>query len=525
MSRSLVAPLLRLVRAVRAARSGGPSALERLAARAPAGPSRRQFVGGAAALAACRPEPERRDPASPRVVILGAGLAGLTCCHRLAQGGVYAEVWEARDRVGGRVVTGRDLFPALPGLTSELGAEWVNSGDAELLALAGELGLSLHDSYEEFDLADLYWFDGRRVLTRALTDDLERLTVACDEALAAFPNSGADLSYREPGGAEALDQTTAAAWLAGLGLGRDAQRLAETLILADYGRELDDQSALNVVSFFTSAGGDLYDERYLIAGGNDQVPTGLAARYTDRITLGRALLAATQRADGSWRLSAADGTEVLADVVVNTLPFTVLRELDLVADVPEVKRRCIDELGYGTNAKLMLPFSRRFWRDAGDNGFTVNDLFQEGWDGAMLQGLAGGAFATFRGGDAGLAVGTGAVEERGAELLAQLETLWPGCSEALVGEAVRAAWPDDPFALGSYSCYRPGQWTGIGGAESEPIGTMFFAGEHTSVVFQGYMNGAAETGAAAAADVLATRSSQARLPRRPRAGRRRGARG
>ncbi|MEQ1572513.1 MAG: FAD-dependent oxidoreductase, partial [Myxococcota bacterium] len=111
--------------------------------------------------------------------------------------------------------------------------------------------------------------------------------------------------------------------------------------------------------------------------------------------------------------------------------------------------------------------------------------------------------------------------ERGAELLAQLELLWPGCSAEQAGDALRAAWPQDPWALGSYSCYRPGQWTGIGGAEAEPVRTLFFAGEHTSAVFQGYMNGAAESGAAAAADVLGWASGAARRTRRVRAGRRR----
>ncbi|MEQ1564367.1 MAG: NAD(P)-binding protein, partial [Myxococcota bacterium] len=94
MSRAVVPTFLRLVRAVRAAKRGGPDALERFAA----GPSRRQFVAGAAALASCRRAPEPVPVGSPRVVILGAGFAGLTACHRLAESGVVAEVYDARDR-------------------------------------------------------------------------------------------------------------------------------------------------------------------------------------------------------------------------------------------------------------------------------------------------------------------------------------------------------------------------------------------------------------------------------------------
>lgn len=531
MSRQLLPPLLDLLRAVRAARRGGPDALTRLGQarvdravrRAAGGPTRRGVLVGAAALAACTPAPKAGTarPGLTRVAILGAGLAGLDCCHRLAQAGIRAEVYDARDRVGGRVVTGRDLFPGVPGLTCELGAEWVNSADTELLALVDELGLSLHDSWEEFDLETMVWFDGRRVEMRSLLADLDRLTAACDAALAGLPEGGAAISYTHPDGAQELDATSAADWLAGLGLGEDARRYAETITLADYGRELDDQSALNVISFFTDVGEDLYDERYLVAGGNDQVPLALGERYADRIHLGAEVTAIRALPTGAWIVSFADGTEVTADVLVNTLPFTVLRTLALDAEMPAVKRSCIDTLGYGTNAKLLLPFAERFWRTAGDSGLVITDLFQEGWDASMLQGLPGGAFATFRGGSAGVAVGSGDVAARGAELLDQLEQLWPGCALHLAGDAVRAAWPDDPWVQGSYSCYRVGQWTGIGGAEGEPVGSQFFAGEHTSYAFQGYMNGAAQSGADAAADVVALLDGGRRRARPVRAGRRR----
>jgi monoamine oxidase len=518
MSRHLVRPFLRWLDAARQARSGGPSAAERLEAAAALRPTRRTFVTGLAAAAACRPDPA---PDRGRVAILGAGLAGLTCCWRLAQRGIRATVYEARDRVGGRVITGRDLFPALPGLTSELGAEWIDTADDELWRLARELGLTLNDSWEEFDLADTYVFGGRRIPLRSVAADLGTLAEVADATMAAFPNGGGDLGYTDPGGAEALDHTTAAEWFAALEIGDDARRIAQTIVHADYGLELDEQSALNAVSLLTSDAEELYDERWLVAGGNDQLATGLHGLIEDRVQLGRALVSLGERSDGAWSLRFTDGSEVVADVVVVTLPFTVLRELDLDARLPEVKRRAIDTLGYGANAKLMLPFASRVWRDRGDSGFTVNDLFQEGWDGGMMQGLPHAAFATFRGGDAGVAVGEGDVEDHGAELLAQLEQLWPGIGAERAGDAMRAAWPQDPLAKGSYSCYRPGQWTGIGGAEGEPVGTLLFAGEHTSYVFQGYMNGAAETGAAAADDVRRLLSGKSPARRVARAGRRR----
>ncbi|MEQ1508049.1 MAG: FAD-dependent oxidoreductase [Myxococcota bacterium] len=538
MSRVVVPSFLRLIRAIRAARAGGPSALERLeqaaVARRDRGPSRRAVVAGLGALAACRPSEPLPTPTpsstgltgEPRVVVLGAGLAGLACVHQLALAGVRAELYEARDRVGGRVITGRGVFPSLPAATIELGAEWVNSADAALLGLVDALGLTLHDSWDEFDLETLIWLDGRRVSLRSLAPELARITAACDAGLAGLTDHGAAISYANPSGAEALDRMSAADWLDAVDASADARALVGLVALADYGRELDDQSALNVLSLFETGADDTYDERYLIAGGNDQVATGLAALYADRLHLGAELVALTgiagpTDAPTGWSLSFADGTEERADIVVCTLPFTVLRGIPLDAALSPVKRACLDTLGYGTNAKLVVPYGRRFWRDAGDSGLAITEAFQEGWDATMVQGLDAGAFATFRGGDAGLAVGAGSTADRGQELVATLDVLWPGSAALVSGDAIRATWADDPWVGGSYSCYRVGQWTGIGGAEGEPVGTLLFAGEHTSYVFQGYMNGAAQSGVDAAADVLALRSGTRRRRPPPRAGRRR----
>lgn len=281
MSRALVPALQSVIRAIRAARRGGPTAIERLEARREAGPSRRRVLGSLVALGACSPGSGSVLPpvvsGAPRVVVLGGGLAGLTCCHRLAQAGIRADVYEARDRVGGRVTTGRGLFPAVPDLTTELGGEWVNSADAELLRLVDELGLALHDSWEEFDLETLVWLDGRRVKLRALVPDLDRLTAACDADVAALTDGGAAISYANPSGAEALDRISAADWLAGVDVGADARALIGLVTLADYGRELDDQSALNVVSLFESGADELYDERYRSLGATTRSRPALRA--------------------------------------------------------------------------------------------------------------------------------------------------------------------------------------------------------------------------------------------------------
>ncbi len=108
----------------------------------------------------------------------------------------------------------------------------------------------------------------------------------------------------------------------------------------------------------------------------------------------------------------------------------------------------------------------------------------------------------FTGGKQGLAVGKNSTESQDKILLPQLEKIFPGISKERVGEAIRAYWTGEQYTQGSYSCYLVGQWTGISGAEQENVGNLFFAGEHCSQKFQGYMEGGCRTGEIAAAKIM-----------------------
>jgi monoamine oxidase len=131
-----------------------------------------------------------------------------------------------------------------------------------------------------------------------------------------------------------------------------------------------------------------------------------------------------------------------------------------------------------------------------------NSEIQTGWDNTQLQNSGGAGFTVYQGGLKGVALGNGTPASQAPKFVAQLDLMWPGCSAAYTGKAARMHWPEQPFTKGSYACYKPGQYTTIRGAEIKPVGNLFFAGEHCSSYFQGFMNGAAETGRMAAQDVL-----------------------
>lgn len=473
------------------------------------------------------PEPTP-DPETLPVVIVGAGMAGINACHRLAQGGVRAEVYEARTRVGGRMYSGVGVLESQLGsdaalLVTELGAEFVNTIDVELLSLASELGLSLVDLTEHYNLDDVFYFQGRRVTMAELLPDLRLLTDAADADIAKF---GGTVSYQDTVGAAKFDAMSVREWIDGVGVSALAAAYAEVVVAADYGGSVDEMSAISAIYFFTSTGYP-YDEKYGIRGGNDQIPRLLGDRYADQVHLSHKLTVLARDPQG-WRLTfeildaqgeaTGDVVEVVAAHVIMTLPFTTLRQVSLPEDLPAIKRQCIDTLGYGMNAKRVLPVSARFWLDQGQNGYVVSDKsFGMGWDSCVGQAGTVGTWSNFLSGADGVALSQGTMAEQHEKLMAELRPIWPAVDTYAKGEGLRQCWPTDPFVLGSYACYLKGQYTGIGGAEAEPVDTLYFAGEHTSVEFQGYMNGAAQTGRDAAEAVMASLRGQPLVPATPHA--------
>ena len=506
--------LRRAARLATARAAGGPppdEAVEIARDRAAARVDRRTFLGVAgagvaglvlpSALSGCAPAARLRSGA--RVAIVGGGMAGLNAAYRLQRAGVRATVYEASERTGGRMHTATDLMG--PGLTTELGGEFIDTGHADILALAAAFGLPLSDRAAggEDEARHAFYFGGRQVSEA--------------EVVAAFvplvPFLVADQLAADGDGAPLLDRLSVAEYLDVIGATGMIRALLDVAYVTEYGLDAGEQSALNLIELIgteTAAGFEPFgesDERFKVVGGNERVVTELAARLPGQIETGQRLVAMRPTGSGI-RLtfeSGASARDVDADAVVLALPFTMLRTVDTAAmDWPAEKRRAVRELGYGTNAKLFVGTETRPWRAGGHNGECMTDAaFQLCWDNAQLQPGAAGGMTLFSGGAAGLAVGQGTAEAQIARLLPGVEGAFPGIAAAQNGRTGRFHWPTHPFTRGSYACYRPGQTTAFRDVIGAPVGRVFFAGEHCSADFQGYMNGAAETGRVAADAVLA----------------------
>jgi monoamine oxidase len=163
----------------------------------------------------------------------------------------------------------------------------------------------------------------------------------------------------------------------------------------------------------------------------------------------------------------------------------------------------INELGMGTNSKLHLQFTSRHWNSLGSSGETYSDRgYQNTWEVSRGQPGAVGILVDYTGGTIGNSFGSGTPSSRASQFLGQIEPVLPGISSRWNGKATIDYWAGNPLTKGSYSYWKPGQYTAFAGAEGEAVGTCHFAGEHTSIDNQGYLEGAVETGLRAANEIL-----------------------
>jgi monoamine oxidase len=472
---------------------------------------RRRLLQGTAAaatlpLVGCGDDPPPSD--GPRIAIVGAGVAGLTCALRLEQGGVRAKLFDSWNRVGGRMFTARGMWA--DDQIVELGGELIDTGHDALRNLATELELTLDPILETAGSGiaqDTWWFGGMRVsdadIVTAFTPIAAQMAmdVASEKDEAEFTR---------------IDELGLGAYLDSLvDLDPMLRTLLDVAYVGEYGREIDEQSPWNLLWLIDSETPDPFrvygdsDEAFHIQGGNDQVPTRIAERLMSPIALEHRLVRVTEDGMGAFTLAFDRGMgtthEETFDRVVFALPFTRLRDVEIVPDLPAEKREIVDMLGMGTNAKLMGQFSDRVWRTThmASGSVTTDNGLQLLWESSRGQMGSSGILTVFAGGRIGEMIGAGEAEMQMTSRLGSIEEIFPGSMAAYrAASAVRMHWPTVEHTLGSYACFLPGQ-ARFSGLEGERVGNLHFCGEHTSVDYQGYMNGGVETGERVAAEILA----------------------
>jgi monoamine oxidase len=452
----------------------------------------------------------RRPTSPPRVAIIGAGLAGLTCAYRLHQRGIPSTLYEAHPhRVGGRCWTARGFAASQ---TAEHGGEFIDTAQRRIRALAAELGLTLDDveaaGARKPGLHPRLFLAGR---VRRFVDVYRGQDLIVARARADARRIGSFRWDQTGRAARALDEMTAAEWLdrALPDRSHPLLRLAtEQFMAEEWGLDVGRLSAISMLFQFAGLGPES-DERFHVHGGNDRIAWGLAERLPAATLRLDHPLTALRRRGSSFALSFAGARgEAGADVVVLCLPFTALRRVDLDgAGLGARKRRCIEELGMGTNAKLLLQFRRHLGHyDDFDGEFYDEDV--DTWDSSLDEPGRPGLLTVYSGGDYG-------ATQRGSSphgppprarvdaALTKVGRAVPGLAAGFDGNAWLDHWASDPWTHGSYAAFEPGQYTRYWGFVGLPDGRILFGGEHTALAAQGFLDGAVASGERCAAEVAA----------------------
>lgn len=468
---------------------------------------------------------------APRIAIVGGGIAGLSAALKLADKGVASTIYEAStERIGGRMHSDDSGYWA-NGQVSEFCGELIDTGHTTIRGLAKRFGLRLDNllAAEPRGTDDTYSFFGQYYSVDQASADFAAFSqTVFDQADAAGYPTTWDSST--PTG-RMLDHLSVYDWIERYvpgGHHSPMGRLLDSAYAEEYGADTTGQASLNLLyllafqpdnSSFEIFG--VSDEKFHIAGGNQQLPEAIAAEL-DNVQLGWALQSVRTNRDGTVSLTFSTGGRprtVVADHAILALPFAVLRNLDYSgAGFDARKQTAITQLGAGRNAKLQLQFASRYWNTRGPWGKSTGGIYtdigiQNTWDVTRAQDGATGIMVDYSGGS--IAGGytpptpysnastNPQVTTYARAFLRQLEHVFPGITPQWTGKATLSTPFRDPLLNCSYSYWKVGQYTSFSGYEGVPQGNIHFAGEHCSQDFQGYMEGGASEGIRAAKEILA----------------------
>jgi len=433
------------------------------------------------------------------VLVAGAGLSGLAAARDLAARGAAVTVVDARDRVGGRVWTIRDGFAE--NQHAEAGGDMIDEAQAEIRRLAEEVGLKLTRILRGgFGYVRQDGAGKPRIVHRSAMRGWDRLA----EVLSAetTPYKRAERRWDSPITAT-IARRSVARWLDDVKADEELRATATGLrgfFLADP----DELSLVALVDQFSDAEAPAPGAMYRIDGGNDALATALAKPLGTRLHLNTEVVAISQRgrvvrvAVKSRRTQ----SQITCDYAVLALPASLLRRVPITPALPAQQHDAIAALKYGRATKTLMQFSKRFWRiPARPRAFGSPLPFGALWEGNEEQRGRAGILSLLAGGSASDATQAIVARQGSTGLADTLEFLGSNRAELMAFRQV--VWEQDPFARGGYAFFDPAFDPTLRAWLARPAGRLFFAGEHTSVKWQGYMNGAVESGLRAAAEIAA----------------------
>ena len=440
------------------------------------------------------------------VVVVGAGLAGLTAARELSAAGASVVLLEARDRVGGRTLN-EELGD---GQVVEVGGQWIGPTQDRLAALAQAVGIETYPTYIKGE--HLVEYEGR---VRRYTGENPKLGphVVADllQAQAKIERLAKRVPLDAPWDtpdAEKLDSQTFWSWMRRNVYTAGGRSMLEAAIEGVWAAEPRDVSLLHVL-FYTRSGsglasllgteGGAQQDRFV--GGSQLISLRVAEGLGDAIRLGAPVRRIEHGPDGVT--VHADGQVARGRRAIVALPPALAGRISYDPPLPGLRDQLTQRMPQGTVIKCMAVYDEPFWRAQGLSGqaISASGPAKITFDNTPPSGSPG-VLLGFLEGDLAREWGATGAEERRAAVIGGFARVF-GDRAGRPERFIERVWADEEWTRGCYGCYMPpGGWTRFGRALREPIGPIHWAGAETSTVWNGYMDGAVRTGEETARAVL-----------------------
>ena len=452
------------------------------------------------------------QPEEP-VVILGAGAAGLAAAYELQKRHVPYVIYEASSRYGGRVLTQENFNT--DNMFCELGAELIDSHHETLFGLTRELGLEVEKLKQEGTVNQAFYFNNRFLMDKDILPEFLKLAQRIGRDVNAMVDGQKDfyVNYRNHTEvAKHFDFMDLESYLNNIkNVDPYVIDMVRVAYVCEFGLEAHEQSSLNLLLLMSPESNevDFYgssDEAWRIKGGNSKLMQALAGKVQNQNEIQYSHRLTHIQEKNSKVVMQFDNKgvskEVTAAKVICTIPFPILKGIegvDKLALSPR-KNHAIKNFKMGANSKVITGFKERFWSQTFQGQLYTQLNSQIFWDSSRNQPGTSGILTNYLGGDQAKQASE-TYFDRG---LKDFSSLFPKANQYISDKKAIANWSQNPFAQGSYACPTPGSYTTYLGSLSEPEldHKIYFAGEHVSEQFLGYLNGALESGQVAARAIV-----------------------
>jgi monoamine oxidase len=455
-------------------------------------------------------KPEEALSTRKRVVVIGAGLAGLSAAYQLTRADHEVMILEARTRAGGRVHTLREPFA--DGLHAEAGAMFIPDSHDLTMHYVRLFRLPLVAIPFERRLP-VFYLQGRRVNPSQqdktnwplnLTPEEKRLGLAgmTEKYVVSVLKEMGDATHPDwpPEELKKYDRMTYAEFLRSQGASSDAIRLLRLNDADLTGDGVDSVSALMVLR--EAALNKDAEQLYTIRGGTDLLPKALAARLVSKIRYGAPVVRVEHDGRGVRVVFLQAGSQetISADYLVCAIPFSILKEIEVSPPFSPAKQRAIRELPYTSASRVYLQSKREFWTQEGLGISAYTDLpIMAIVNSTLNQAGTRGILESYSAGEHSRSLTAMKESERLSFTLEQMEKVYPAIRKNFEGGA-SVCWDEDGWARGAYAWFKPGQMSELLPHIARAEGRIHFAGEHTSS-WPGWMQGAFQSGHRAAREI------------------------